>query len=168
MNFLPEKKYGVPSHNLVKKMFCAKKVTKLPDLTVPIFQPLVLIKCRIQYTNWSGSGPGPGSPNWLETDLEHRFIFMQTKVVERKLKFCSQFKKLYFHLNQEKAQQVIDIVFVPYLLVKIIQYVNIPYLSLSCWCRVWVSFLFIILSRPESYFFRLCCGRIKAVLNPLS
>jgi hypothetical protein len=34
MNFLPEKKYGVPSHNFVKKMFCAKKVTKLPDLTV--------------------------------------------------------------------------------------------------------------------------------------
>jgi hypothetical protein len=37
MNFLPEKKYGVPSHNFVKKMFCAKKVTKLPDLTVVIF-----------------------------------------------------------------------------------------------------------------------------------
>jgi hypothetical protein len=34
MNFLPEKKYGVPSHNFVKKMFCEKKVTKLPDLTV--------------------------------------------------------------------------------------------------------------------------------------
>jgi hypothetical protein len=34
MNFLPENKYGVPSHNFVKKMFCAKKVTKLPDLTV--------------------------------------------------------------------------------------------------------------------------------------
>jgi hypothetical protein len=33
MNFLPEKKYGVPSHNFVKKMFCAKKVKKLPDLT---------------------------------------------------------------------------------------------------------------------------------------
>ncbi len=25
MNFLPEKKYGVPSHNFVKKMFCAEK-----------------------------------------------------------------------------------------------------------------------------------------------
>jgi hypothetical protein len=34
MNFLPGKKYGEPSKNLVKKMFCAKKVTKLPDLTV--------------------------------------------------------------------------------------------------------------------------------------
>jgi hypothetical protein len=34
MNFLPGKKYGVPSQNFVKKMFCAKKVTKLPDLTV--------------------------------------------------------------------------------------------------------------------------------------
>jgi hypothetical protein len=35
MNFLPGKKYGVPSENFVKKMFCIKKVTKLPDLTVP-------------------------------------------------------------------------------------------------------------------------------------
>jgi hypothetical protein len=34
MNFLPRKKYGIPSQNFVKKMFCAKKVTKLPDLTV--------------------------------------------------------------------------------------------------------------------------------------
>ena len=34
MNLLPEKKYRVPSWNFVKKMFCAKKVTKLPDLTV--------------------------------------------------------------------------------------------------------------------------------------
>jgi hypothetical protein len=32
--FFTRKKYGVPSHNFVKKMFCAKKVTKLPDLTV--------------------------------------------------------------------------------------------------------------------------------------
>jgi hypothetical protein len=41
MNFLPEKKYGVPSHNFVeKKMFCAKKVTKLPDLTVHSNQEL--------------------------------------------------------------------------------------------------------------------------------
>jgi hypothetical protein len=29
-------------------------------------------------------------------------------------------------------------------------------------------FSHIILSRLESYYFRLCCGRIKAVLNPLS
>jgi hypothetical protein len=36
MNFLPGKKYGVPSQNIAKKMFCAKKVTKLPDLTVHI------------------------------------------------------------------------------------------------------------------------------------
>jgi hypothetical protein len=35
MNLLPEKKYRVPSRNFVKRMFCAKKVTKLPDLTVP-------------------------------------------------------------------------------------------------------------------------------------
>jgi hypothetical protein len=34
MNLLPEKKYRVPSWIFVKKMFCAKKVTKLPDLTV--------------------------------------------------------------------------------------------------------------------------------------
>jgi hypothetical protein len=39
MNLLPEKKYGVPSQNFVQKMFCAKKVTKLPDLTVPV-EPL--------------------------------------------------------------------------------------------------------------------------------
>jgi hypothetical protein len=32
--FPTRKKYGVPSHNFVKTMFCAKKLTKLPDLTV--------------------------------------------------------------------------------------------------------------------------------------
>jgi hypothetical protein len=34
MNFLLGKKYGIPSQIVVKKMFCAKKVTKLLDLTV--------------------------------------------------------------------------------------------------------------------------------------
>jgi hypothetical protein len=34
MNLLPGKKYGIPSRNFLKKMFCGKKVTKLPDLTV--------------------------------------------------------------------------------------------------------------------------------------
>jgi hypothetical protein len=34
MNFLPGKKYRIPSRIFVKKMFCAKKVTNLPDLTV--------------------------------------------------------------------------------------------------------------------------------------
>jgi hypothetical protein len=33
--FTTIKKYGVPSRNFVTKMFSAKKVTKLPDLTVP-------------------------------------------------------------------------------------------------------------------------------------
>jgi len=32
--FTTRKKYGVPSKNFVKKMFCAKKVTKLPNLTI--------------------------------------------------------------------------------------------------------------------------------------
>ena len=43
MNLLLEKKYGVPSRSFVKKMFCAKKVTKLPDLTVYT----VSLVCRI-------------------------------------------------------------------------------------------------------------------------
>ncbi len=43
MNFLPEKKYGLPSWNFVKKMFCAKKVTKLPDLTVQFCLPLFVL-----------------------------------------------------------------------------------------------------------------------------
>jgi hypothetical protein len=30
-----------PSHNFAKKMFCAKKVTKLPDLTVPKYQMIL-------------------------------------------------------------------------------------------------------------------------------
>ncbi len=34
MNLLPEKKYRVPSWNFVINMFCTKKVTKLPHLTV--------------------------------------------------------------------------------------------------------------------------------------
>jgi hypothetical protein len=34
MNFLLGNKYGLPSQNVVKKMFCGEKVTKLPDLTV--------------------------------------------------------------------------------------------------------------------------------------
>jgi hypothetical protein len=32
--FTTKKKYGVPSRNFVEKMFCAKKLAKLPDLTV--------------------------------------------------------------------------------------------------------------------------------------
>ena len=39
--FPTRKKYGVPSHNFVKKMFCGKKVTKLPDLTVLMTNKLV-------------------------------------------------------------------------------------------------------------------------------
>jgi hypothetical protein len=35
MNFPPEKNMGYLHIILWKKMFCAKKVTKLPDLTVP-------------------------------------------------------------------------------------------------------------------------------------
>jgi hypothetical protein len=34
MNLLPEKNKGYLHEILWKKMFCAKKVTKLPDLTV--------------------------------------------------------------------------------------------------------------------------------------
>jgi hypothetical protein len=34
MNLLPEKNIGYLHEILWKKMFCAKKVTKLPDLTV--------------------------------------------------------------------------------------------------------------------------------------
>jgi hypothetical protein len=50
MNFLPEKKYGVPSHNFWEKNFCAKNVTKLPDLTV-----LVITKCyATRYSYVSG------------------------------------------------------------------------------------------------------------------
>jgi hypothetical protein len=33
LKFLSRKTNGVPSRNFAKKMFCAKKVTKLPDLT---------------------------------------------------------------------------------------------------------------------------------------
>ncbi len=51
MNFLPGKKYGVPSHNFVKKMFCAKKVTKLPDLTVVYWGGS---------TKWASRGYVPG------------------------------------------------------------------------------------------------------------
>jgi hypothetical protein len=36
MNFLPEKKYGVPTHNFVKKNVFCEKGDELPDLTVPI------------------------------------------------------------------------------------------------------------------------------------
>ncbi len=55
MIFLPEKKYGVPSHNFVKKMFCAKKVTKLPDLTVPysiiyLLRECITLQCTHYYT----------------------------------------------------------------------------------------------------------------------
>jgi hypothetical protein len=37
MNFLPEKNMGYLHIILWKKMFCAKKVMKLPDLTVFIY-----------------------------------------------------------------------------------------------------------------------------------
>jgi hypothetical protein len=47
MNLLLEKKYGVSSQNFLKKMFCAKKVTKLPDLTVPCTANIGPV--RIQY-----------------------------------------------------------------------------------------------------------------------
>jgi hypothetical protein len=46
MNFLPGKKYGVPSQNFVKK--CAKKVTKLPDLTVPLKRALTSSVIKLQ------------------------------------------------------------------------------------------------------------------------
>ncbi len=50
MNLLPEKKYRVPSQNFVEKMFCEKKVTKLPDLTVTV------------YSVWLGEGGLYGRP----------------------------------------------------------------------------------------------------------
>jgi hypothetical protein len=53
MNFLPEKKYGVPSHNFVKKkMFCAEKgdeITRFDGSTlgrVPAYGCLYLILTR--------------------------------------------------------------------------------------------------------------------------
>ncbi len=48
MNFLPGKKYGVPSQKFVKKMFCAKKVTKLPNLTVPLKGALTSSVIKLQ------------------------------------------------------------------------------------------------------------------------
>ncbi len=46
--FTTRKKYWVPSQNFGKKMFCAKKVTKLPDLAV-------LIPCFAQKKTFSNA-----------------------------------------------------------------------------------------------------------------
>jgi hypothetical protein len=40
--FTARKKYRVPSLNFVEKKFCAKKVTKLPDLTVTAAENVLL------------------------------------------------------------------------------------------------------------------------------
>jgi hypothetical protein len=92
MNFLPEKKYGVPSDNFVKKMFCAKKVTKLPDLTVqntvdwrwPLFcVHSVIMVFSAQLAEGGGLGvhahcPPPFPPSISSPARLSRYIYLYT------------------------------------------------------------------------------------------